>query len=314
MRKSNIFLKGLLILSSLFVIAGCDETETLVTVELPASLATDFPIIDKIVLKVSAPDMATLTESLVPPFDPSPTFSLNVPIGNDRLFEMTASTTLGPRFGFYGQAMRDITDAPTVVPIEMDFMNFADDAIDDTQFPGDRSFPDMTRAKIFFEKCPLTPDALIVEIEMLWDLGPDSLTIVEFDADGNPFTGAAPSKIEKEKGGVTNNFSMGTNFYYEIMSKGGVFSGLVRDSSSDITLFPLLEVNASSLPVPGPDPVSLLQICMARADFTTLDPNLEGIFNILVKGKDASGGLQANDIAYEGGEIVYDLSFDTTVP
>lgn len=302
-----------------------DADEVPVTVELPAAFAAQ-PDVAKIVLRVTAPDIATpITVELTPPIPSSPAFSISVPPGTGRLFEVIASLTTDSRIGFFGRTTSDIFDTATTVSIAMNFVDFAEDATATDVLRDSTIEPDIASVKIFRGACLMFTDAVGITVDFRDDYSNtvDPLrTIIEFDTDGDALTGATKTKIERARfrpppstESVPSNFVSGGEKYLQVdISPPALVSVGFTTSDSDGPV----DISTTQAVRQFTTGTQILDVCLEVSFFqtqieTTVDPNPgKGAFNVLTGVVDSAGSFQANDIAFQGGVLLYDLSFDTS--
>lgn len=316
------------LLSCLFP-SGCGEP-ALVTVELPAAFVAQSQI-GKIVLTIRAADIPTpITVELTQPIPLTPAFSVSVPPGTAREFEVIVTITADPKSGFMGKTVADISTSGGTVPIDVSFVNFADDLISSEDsfdvLNSTTEFPDIDFVTFRQGICDLPsfslPDAAIflVDFEDQFSLPSfvDSMeAYLEFDSDNDPATpSGGTTKISRIRDGVAANFSTGAENYVKavIFKPGGPSPTIQLFNSLDDSFVDVLSPSNSGATLTEPPAQVVLTLCIDRNVFNTFiekDGDGKGAFNLLV-GKIVIGVFSPNDIAYRGGTILYDLSFDTS--
>lgn len=293
----------------------CGAHQTVpISITLPPAFAAEAGI-SKIVLTVSGDDFSDITAELTPPFGSPPIFGgIDVPIGADRTFSATAVMLGGNDFGFHGETTTDVTDTTTSVPIVMDFINFAEDATDDG-LAGDNDNPDLFDVHIARGDCSSVGGKPVESIILQIDLDPDfntptvpdlteTLIIAEFDVDEDPGD-INDTFIETNKGGVVANFPTGSEFRIEMTVN-------FPASGADPSIRTEWINAAGNVEFSDATVGRQVFVCLSLADFQSEDPDEIGVFNVLAGNIPGGGGFTANDIAYEGGVMRYDFSFDTS--
>jgi hypothetical protein len=327
------FLPVIILLAGFLGCLGTEEEEVdevPVTVELPAAFVSQSQI-GKIVLTVRAADIPTpITAELTQPIPATPAFSVSIPPGSGREFEVIVTISSDSKSGFKGRVVTDVSTSGGTVPIDLRFVNFADDLIS-TEDPFDvlnstTQYPDIDFVLLRQGSCTLSgitfPDAaiLLVDFEDRFSLPSfvDSMeAYLEFDTDGNPATpSGGTTKISRIRGGVAANFSTGAENYVQItLFKPGGPTPTIRlfNSLDDSVIDVLSSSNSGAKLTEPPDQVGLT-LCIDRNVFNTSidkDGDGKGTFNLLV-GRIEAGAFSPNDIAYRSGVILYDFGFDTS--
>lgn len=327
------FLPVIFLLTGFVGCLGVEEgevDEVPVTVELPAAFVAQSQI-GKIVLTIRAADIPTpITAELTQPIPSTPAFSVSVPPGSGREFEVIVTITSDPKSGFQGKVVTDISTAGGTVPIDMEFVNFTDDLIrtEDSTDTVDSSSssinPDINFVKIVQGSCTKITDAIIFVIDLEDNFFPSTVeelrAFIEFDVDVNSSTGSNPTKIEREKGSkLTSNFLSGSEVYLSARITPGFGTAAqvgLFNAVTDANLDPSIPGDATP-PFGGTysgTTDNVFSICVYRRVFDTfIDADNKGAFNILIGMFDTGLGIfRPNDIAYRSGLIFYDLSFDTS--
>ena len=315
------------LLSCLFPL-GCGEL-AFVTVELPAAFVAQSAI-GKILLSIHAPDIATpITAELMPPIPSTPAFSVSVPPGSAREFEVFVTIAADPKSGFVGRTVADISTSGGTVPVNMEFMNFTDDLIRtedsfDVADSASNANPDIDFVKVAQGSCGTITDAIIFLIDLEDNFFPDTSeklnAFIEFDVDADPLTGSNPTKIEREKGAaLTNSFQTGSEVYLlaEIDPVLGASAQVgLFDANTDVNLDPSIpgDLTPPFGGVYSGSTDNVLSVCVYRRVFNAfIDTDNRGAFNILAgMFSFITSSFRPNDIAYRSGVILYDFDFDTS--
>ncbi|MBI3541059.1 MAG: hypothetical protein HY073_02840 [Deltaproteobacteria bacterium] len=317
--KKRIFF--LFLLSLGLFSQGCfitDEMVKMVTVFDFTSLTKNSLTPSNVILKISASDMTTITQSVDVTSTNSVSLSANVPVGSNRLFEVTATIANDTTIGYYGHATTDVTSAGGNVPITLEYLNFALDPTGDNINSG----PDISSITILKDNMSTadTSDDLIeVTVAFASPVSSSNFGIIfELDTDDDASTGKTETITEMLRGTLTNAFKTGSEIYFTAQTdSGGSFSGEVFDASDQ------------SIPITSSSIVSfssnqVLVFIVDAADFDKLvDPNEIGGINVLVGTVSQTGsltppsftGFTPSDLMVgtePTGKIHYDLNFDSS--
>ena len=262
-------------------------------------------------------------------------FNLDVPLGQDRTFLVRAVRGLNPLFtGFLGSNTVDVGILGVQVPINMEFVNFAQDATLTDPIISDPNNPDINEIEILLgtgtglgiDICNAIESVFFVISLEPFDIASrlgGLQTIIEFDIDNSQLTGSASSLMFSMAGNVNIPLLNGTE-------RAVTFLFDVQGSPTDIRLEDVTGAQPVILTADrNEDFDSLFDLqtatayfCISQSKFFGQDAmapevNIDvvdssGIFNVLVGAVDAAAGFVANDVAFEGGNIHYDLNFDTT--
>ncbi len=315
----------------LVLLAACQGNEkAMVTVEVPAGFAAE-NLVERIVLQVTAPDMTPITDTLLPPFTSNRTFNLQVPVGTERFFTVTAILSTTPTAGFIGSAISDIDKGLHTIPVTMNFVNFAEDLPDDGLNGNPIDHPELM--DVAFERDNIDAlcsqeDAVFIDMRLdsnfnNFPIGPRF--IIEFDHDADATTGSQSSFIEQTiaKAGVNlpTAFSQGTERFILIDADNRSPNGIAR-----LELHEIFEDNSITLLLIGPQrplfeagydsTLQILTLCIAESLFNELKAGIDddglGLFNVLTGHLNGTGQFLPNDMAYTNGAIIYDFSFSTS--
>ncbi len=303
------------------------SSEITVHMDLPAAFVSE-GLVSRILLRVTAPDIATpITVQATPPFSPSTPFSITVPIGTGRLFEVFAfMTSLDNHSAFYGKTSSSVTSASLSLPISMNYLNRAQDAAGagDVVFPSSHQSPDIDVVAIFRTTsppsgCPADSVVTVINLTSTY-VRPTStaeslVTIIEFDTDNDATSGSITTHIQSvltsTGSSLTTTFTHGSEMLFTIDGPSGGTGDVstihvsVTSPATGATLTGFTTSNASYN-----DTLKRLTICVSSSAFLAQDPDGVGRFNVLTG--DSVSTLVPNDIAYQNGTILYDLNFDSS--
>lgn len=333
----------MLILGFSFFAIGCGgSSDVQVRVSLPAAFV-DQGIVDRIVVRVTAPDITTPIIAVLPSSSfpvtvtDSVTMNVTVPIGSARLFEVFAPLVgAGPSM-MAGKVTTDVSLPGagltfSVPVIQMQFVNFAEDALSDVLSAAINQ-PNITSFKIFHVSvadpiCATGTVELVVDFTDTF-IAPASVethrTIIEFDTDANPVTGTTTSRIETFQSRATtrlpNAFISGTDF--AIMITNGVGGTAVGALDLTGTIAPEIAITTILPTVHFDTTNKTFTVCVPDSVFSPggLDPDGKGLVNVLSGLDLSSTGLtsgtsfQGNDILYQSDAVRYDVNLDlATIP
>lgn len=317
-------------------LSGCSQSgDSKVTLQLPSALVTDFTL-ERIVLDVTGPDMPPMQDTILAADIVDPVvFNLDVPLGLNRTFLVRAVRGLDPLFtGFVGSNTVDVGLLGVQVPINMEFVNFAQDATGTDVIIADPNNPDINEVEILLGTgndlginiCNTIDSVFFVISLEDFDIatrGGGLQAIIEFDIDNNPLTGSAASLISLSAGAVNVSLLSGTERSATLIfdAQGLATQLLLEDVTGPQPV--LLEADFNEDFNSLFDPASsTATFCISQVKFFGQDPNApavdidaldsSGIFNVLVGAIDAAAGFVANDVAFTTGNIHYELNFDTT--
>ena len=329
-------------------LVGCGGSQDVdVQIELPAAFVAQGSV-SHITIQVTAADITTpITTTINPPFITSVdgntvNSTLTIPIGSARNIGVYAPLIGSGPAMMVGHVVTSIAETTTAIPsIPMNFINFARDATGAGDLRPPASGPPAADI-VSFKIAALTTADLICgadTVEMTVDfLEPytvppsvDSQRIViELDVDDSRITGAPAGQSFIERtlaplgttvrttNGLTNALMTdGTEYLISIVNRTLPSASLFSISSTDGSLTP---VTATILSFYDQTPATLT-LCIAAADFRTIDPDGSGVLNVLSgidpfsTGPTPSTTYGGNDILYRSGVVHYDLNLDlNTIP
>ena len=319
-------------LSLLFMLSCSQGPSVQLLVRMPSNLATDFTILN-IVLEITGDgiDSPIVQELSADEIADPVIFNVDVPIGNARHILVRAPTNnLDPVFqGFFGEATLDVI-AAAEISIPMRFVNFAEDEIGDgTASQNAATHPDITYFEVLtgvgpdfgFQVCNNGLDNVLflLRVQAPYAVANEFETIIEFDIDNDITTGGA-TEIEALRDAVPALFPTGSERYIHVIIDSAGLTELLElfdnDNKNPLGLITSIDDVFEAEWSPANQQ---LMVCMTRELFRGevqalpnigIDPDEFGAMNVLVIDNNIS--FEPNDIAYEGGTMLYDLNFDTT--